>query len=57
MRTLFVPVIMSTYIKKNKGMKSCLVPKPLISTSACHSFTLLIILYTMGNMSNESYPQ
>ncbi len=43
----------STYIKKNKGIKSCLVPKPLISTFACHSFTLLITLYTMWNMSNE----
>ena len=33
-----------TYIKKNKGIKSCLVPKPLLSTPACHSFPLSITL-------------
>ena len=33
-----------TYIKKNKGIKSCLVSKPLLFTPVCHSFPLLITL-------------
>ena len=32
-----------TYIKKNKGIKSCLIPKPPLSTPACHSFPLLTL--------------
>ena len=46
-----------TNIKKNKGIKSCLIPEPLLSTPACHSFPLLITLYTFYNTSNESNPQ
>ena len=34
-----------TYIKTNKGINSCLIPKPHFLTSACHSFPLLITFY------------
>ena len=43
-RTAFWPCHIWTCIKKNKGIKFCLVPKPLLSTPACHLFLLLITL-------------
>ena len=44
-RTVFWPCHKFwAYIKKNKGIKSRLVPKPLLSALACHSFPLLITL-------------
>ena len=47
-------IIQYLQTKKNKGIKSCWVPKPLTSTCGCHTFTLS---FTLWNTSNESYPQ
>ena len=57
-RTAFRPCHkIYTFIKKNKGIKSCLTPKPLLSIAACYYFLLLITLYTLWNKSNESNSQ
>ena len=44
-----------TYLKKNKEIKHCLIPKPVLSTFAYHSFRQEINLYILLNTSNTSY--